>query len=140
MNQNLIKYINREILKQAASLKYSVADLAPSTETDLFNAPSLVVWSGASDATVYQDETVNWAFRAIHDAMHLETGLSFSVEHEIEMGRIQASKQSSSVLADLFFCEIAGQAQYYKQNGVFVSNQVEFTLNYLQKINSSFKK
>jgi len=129
-----IRYINSEIMTMAAKLTYSIADQAPSTELELFNSTSLVVWSGQSDNTIYQDATVNHAFRAIHDAVHIETGLGFSPQDEIEMGRIQAAKlasQCKSLLADLFYCEIAEQASYYEKNGVFIPNQVEFTQKYI---------
>lgn len=126
-----IKYINNEILKQASLLNYIVADVAPSTESDLFSSTGLVVWSGASDNTVYQDAIVNYAFRAIHDHAHKLTGLGFTIKHEIELGCIQAAKQSSDLMADLFYYEIAGQALYYKQNGVFVADQLTYMTNKL---------
>ena len=119
-------------LKQ--DLKYTVKDKAPSTELELFNSPSLVIWSGESHNTIYQDESVNWAFRAVHDDYHLKTGLGFSPEHEIEMGRIQASKIDSDILAKLFYIEIAGQAEHYLKTGQFVQDQVAFTLNALKGV------
>lgn len=131
----MIKYINYEILKLSKDLTYIVKDNAPSTELELFNETNLVIWSGASNNTIYQDETVNWAFRAIHDATHLKTGLGFSPQHEIEMGKIQAallSSQCKSLLADLFYCEIAEQAKYFSQNGTFVDDQVTFTKQFLK--------
>lgn len=133
LNRDALRYLNQSMLDLARPLRYTVKDEAPSTETALFSTPSLVVWSGASDNTIYQDAAVNYAFRAVHDKMHLETGLGFSVDHEIELGRIQASRMSSDFLAELIYCEIAGQALYYKQTGSFVPDQVAFTLKYLNK-------
>jgi hypothetical protein len=69
-------------------------------------------------------------FRAIHDSTHLITKLNFTPEHEIEMGRIQAAALASrceSLLADLFYIEIAEQAKYYLNNGIFVTDQINFT-------------
>lgn len=117
-----------KILSQASKLNYIVSDIAPSTETALFNQPSLVIWNGASVNTIWGDASVNHAFRALHDALHLKTGLDFNVESEIELGRIQAS-QYEGKLADLVYIEVAGQAEYYKQNGVFVTDQVKFTMD-----------
>lgn len=130
-----IQYINSEFLNMARGLNYSVADFAPGTENDLFNSTGLVIWSGASENTVYDCPKVNHAFRALHDAKHLETGLGFNPEQEIEMGRIQAAEMASqckSLMADLFYCEIAEQARHFQENGEFVTDQVAFTKKYLK--------
>lgn len=112
---------------------HEVRDSAPSTELELFNGPAmLVVWSGASDSTIWGDRRVNWAFRALHDALHLKTGLGFSPEVEIELGRMQAS-QYDGLLADLVYIEVAGQAEHYLRTRQFVVDQVEFTLHELRK-------
>ena len=127
-------YINNWILSQSKDLRFKVQDLAPSNEIELFNEPSLVIWSGASSDTIYQDKAVNWAFRAVHDHLHLETGLGFSPDQEIELGRIQASKCDSDLIADLIYIEVSGQAEYYLKHGKFVDDQVKFTLNALNNI------
>lgn len=127
----LIKYINNKILTQASSLLYTVKDFAPSTESELFTSTGLVVWSGSSDNTIFHDSKVNWAFRALHDQLHLKTRLDFSVDAEIELGRIQASKYDG-VMADVVYCEVARQAMYYKSTGSFVSDQVAFTKQYIK--------
>lgn len=126
--------LNAKILEQAKAVKYQVADLAPSNEVDLFNQPNtLVVWAGASDNTIFGSASVNWAFRALHDQLHRKSGLSFSIDHEVELGRIQASK-FDGILADIVYLEVAGQALFYKQNGIFVPNQVAWTLEQLRKM------
>jgi hypothetical protein len=112
--------------------RHEVKDIAPSTEIELFNSPSLVIWSGASEGTIWNDARVNWSFRALHDALHLKVGIGFSPLEEIELGRIQASRYSG-LLADLVYCEVAGQAEHYLKTGQFVIDQVEFTLNYLKQ-------
>lgn len=135
----MTNYVNNLILNQASKLRYIVADVAPSTEIDLFNGPkTLVVWSGASDATIFDDASVNWAFRALHDALHLKTGMSFSPKSEIELGRIQASQYDSQLMQDLVYIETAGQAEYYMRTGQFVSNQVTFTIEALKKLGYNF--
>lgn len=133
----MIKYINNTILHEASKIKYSVAEIAPDTFESLINSSSLVVWSGASDQTVFQDETVNWALRALHDKCHLETKLNFTPDQEIELGRIQANKyarQGQQLIADLIYIEVAEQAAYYKTHGRFLDDQVEFTLNKLKNL------
>lgn len=135
MQTNFIKYINHKILKDASSLKYTVANLAPDS-LNTIKAQSLIIWSGASDNTIYNDAVVNYAFRALHDALHIKTGLDFSPDHEIEIGRIQASKYDG-IMADLVYAETAGQALYYKINGIFLLDQTSFTRQYL--INLGYK-
>lgn len=127
----MIREVNSLILKQASKLTYRVSDVAPNTFAELLQAPSLVIWSGASDHTIFQDARVNWAFRALHDQLHIETGLDFSPEFEIELGRIQAARYTG-FMSDLVYIETAGQAEYYMKHGKFVLDQVEFTLNELR--------
>ncbi len=119
--------LNNKILKAASKLNYTVSSVAPSTAQDLFNSSSLKVWNGASENTIWNDPVVNFAFRALHDALHLKTKLDFSVDAEIEIGKIQAN-QFEGILADIVFIETTGQAEFYKQNGVFVSDQKQFTI------------
>lgn len=127
------KLINNLILKQASKLQYTVASKAPSTVEELFQAPTLVIWSGASDNTIFGDAVVNYAFRALHDSLHLKTKIGFSPAEEVELGRIQAN-QYTGLMADLVYCEVAEQARYYLRNGIFVSDQVAFTKLYLSKL------
>lgn len=135
----MTKEFNNLILKQAAAVKYTVAEQAPNTFADLIQAPTLVIWSGESDKTVWNDKTVNWAFRALHDTLHLETGLGFSPQDEIELGRIQASQYDSQLLQDLVYIEVSGQAEHYLKTGQFVADQVEFAKNNLKKLGYNLK-
>lgn len=132
MNRSIINFINNTILSQASKLKYIVKDLAPNNERDLFNEKTLVIWSGESDNTIYQDANVNQAFRALHDALHLNTRLNFSHDAEIELGRIQASQYDSQLMQDLVYCEVSLQAKYHKETGLFVQDQYNFTMNRLK--------
>lgn len=127
-----MRELNNKILKDAESLKYTVAELAPNN-VDLFNTPSLKVWSGESDNTIWNDERVNWAFRALHDKLHLETGIGFTPDEEMYIGRLQASKYEG-LLADLVYIETTEQAKYFKENGVFVSDQKLFTIEKLKLV------
>jgi hypothetical protein len=127
----MTREFNNIILKQAEKLKYTVSDIAPNSEIELFNNSGLVVWSGQSNNTIWNDAKVNHAFRALHDALHIQTRLDFSVNAEIELGRIQAN-QYQGLLADLIYCEVSEQALHYGLTGNFVADQVTFTLNKLK--------
>ena len=124
------KYVNNLILKQASKLNYRVSSNAPGTFKDLYNSTSLVIWDGASDNSWFQDASVNYAFRALHDTLHLKTMIGFTPKEEIELGRVQAN-QYTGLMADLVYSQVAGQAEYYLNNGIFVPNEVEFTSNQL---------
>ena len=128
---NIFREVNNLILTTAPT--HSVADVAPNTFKALLNQPTLVIWSGESDCTIFGDARVNWAFRALHDALHLKTGIGFTPAEEIELGRIQAN-QYTGLMVDLVYIEVAGQAEHYLKTGRFVSNQIEFTINSLRKI------
>lgn len=131
--QDLIRFVNQKIMQDAKRLTYAVSSVAPSTEIELFGSTSLVIWSGASDKTIFCDESVNWAFRALHDSMHLKTGLGFDVESEKELGRIQASQYESDVMRELIFCQITMQADHFGTTGQFVVNDFDFTMSHLKK-------
>lgn len=130
MKLDAVRYINNEILRRASNLRYNVSEFAPSNFKDLYNSTGLVIWNGASDDTIFNDANVNYAFRALHDQLHLETGIGFSVNEEIELGRIQAN-QFTGLLADLVYSEVSGQAEYFKINGIFIKDQKQYAESYL---------
>lgn len=129
-----IAAINSTILKQASKLRFQVADSAPSTIAEVKSAGTLTVWSGGSEATIFDDARVNWAFRAIHDAMHIATRLGFTIAEEIELARIHAAEQSSGLMADLVYTEVAGQAIELEATKSFIANQRLFTLTKLKQL------
>jgi hypothetical protein len=129
-----IAAVNSTILKQASQLRFQVADLAPSTFNEVASAGTLTVWSGGSDSTIFDDAKVNWAFRAIHDALHIATRLGFTVAEEVELARIHAAKQSSGLMADLIWIEVALQAKHLEATKSFISDQRSFTFEKLKQL------
>jgi hypothetical protein len=127
----MLTELKHRILKDASKLDYIVKADAPNAVQDLKSTSQLVIWSGASDQTVWGDPSVNWAFRALHDRLHISTGLGFTIPEEIELGRIQASLYDG-MLADLIYIEVAGQAEHFARTGEFIVDQVSFTLNSLR--------
>ncbi len=129
----MIREFNNTILKEASKLDYIVKADAPNDINSVLQQTQLVIWNGESDNTIWQDSAVNYAFRALHDRLHQVTGLGFNAESEIELGRIQAS-QYDGLMADLVYCEVSMQAQYYLTHSKFVENQISFTHNYLKEL------
>lgn len=127
------QYLNSEMLKQAKSISYTVSDKAPNTEADLVGQGSqhLIIWSGQSDKTIFQDASVNWAFRAIHDALHLKSGLGFSVQDEIILGNLQSSLVKCPLIAEIVRIEIVEQAKHYQLTNTFVNDQIGFMRQHL---------
>ena len=121
------------ILKEADRIRYIVKADAPNDIKQVLSQGTLTIWSGESSRTIWGNEAVNHAFRAIHDALHFVTRLGFSPNEEIELGRIQASKYDG-LLSDLVYIEVAKQAEYFLNNGVFVVDQIAFTKSELKKI------
>jgi hypothetical protein len=106
------------------------------------NTGNLLVWSGASDNTIFGDAQVNYMFRAWHDFIHIKHQLPFTQQGEHEVMLIQ--QQNVMAMEDLsddekrFVClileaEVDGQIEELKQTGKFVEDQVQFTLNYLNR-------
>lgn len=124
--------LNHRILKLAP--KHTALDIAPNTFKALESnrTASLVVWSGASEQTIYGDPTVNHAARAWHDSLHLKLGADFTVIGETRVAIEQCRLIGSDQYADILWSEIVGQVEYFEKHGSFPIDQVEFIRNYLK--------
>ncbi len=80
----------------------------------------LYVWTGASDVPLW-DPLTNWKFRAVHDVVHLEENVDFSMAGEIECFR--ATVREVEGLAPLYFSEIVLQAAVTNANKAFPEQQ-----------------
>ena len=126
--------LNSKILSLAP--KFTASDYAPSTYAELKsnNAAGLVVWSGASDNTIYGCNRVNHAFRAWHDSLHLKLGVNFDYAGELAVGLEQARLIKNDALGLIIMGEVVGQVEYLNKYGHFPIDQVEFMRNYLKGI------
>ena len=98
----------------------------------------VLVWSGASESTIFADAGVNFAFRAWHDSKHITARLPFTRAGELEALAMQkadilalydgATADSFCALLD---AEIKGQFDYCERHGAFPVNQAAFALAYL---------
>ena len=123
---------NKRILELAP--KFEAKDVAPSTFAELkANTTSgLVVWSGASENTIYGDAIVNHAFRAWHDMLHLKLNAPFNEEGETRVALEQARLIQSDNYGKLIMCEVVGQVEFFNKFGMFPTNQVEFFKQYIK--------
>lgn len=109
--------------------KYEVKDFAPETLKDIVevykNTGKLIVWSGASENTIWNTPQSNWLFRAWHDFTHIKGLYEFNNEGEASTALYQMS-QSGTILARLIDIEVNGQLEYFNKYGRFPENQIEF--------------
>ena len=121
-------------MKHIFPVKFDAKDIAPNTFQDLMsNASSrLVVWSGASDLTIYGEASSNHLFRAWHDSLHIKLNADFSLQGEIIVAREQARLIDSDAMAKIIMAEVQGQAEYFNKHGSFPIDQVAFIQDYLK--------
>lgn len=116
---------------------YTVADHAPTSLAEIVSVYTstgrLVVWSGASDQTVWQSPEANWLFRAWHDYTHILGMHEFDTDGEIATARRQIAGLDDHA-AQLVWSEIVGQLEYFNKFGKFPADQVKYTLNYMEGV------
>jgi len=121
-----MKNLNQAIIDIAP--RYNVSDNAPNTWEDLqadYKKHGIItVFAGACERSIYNNVDVNHAFRAWHDKIHLEHGLSFSYEDELEVARIHCAALPK--YADVLWADVAGQVWYYYKYGKYVKDQAAF--------------
>jgi hypothetical protein len=124
--------LNSKILKLAP--RFEAREIAPDSFEKLKanSTASLVVWSGASDKTIYGDSSVNHAFRAWHDSLHLKLNADFSSTGERLVALEQARLISGDSLGMVLMAEIVGQLEYFQVHGSFPVDQVEFIKQYVK--------
>lgn len=146
-----IKLLEIWIEKESHKVPYSVCDNAPNTFNEMvrsYKANKIFFVNGeASDTTIYSHKRYNIMFRAIHDKMHYNTGLTFSFEDEktlsdvteiefrdwaIECGYIDFCPKTVDNVCKIIEAEIKGQIEYYEKYKKYIDNQKEFVLQYLK--------
>ncbi|WCD56144.1 hypothetical protein [Caulobacter phage KSC] len=117
---------------------WDVSDLAPSSLNGLTlhvrQAGRVVVWSGASDNTIFGDPEHNYAFRAWHDAMHYALQLDFSIAGEAGVAFAQCSDlldkygldDETTEFCAIILAEIIGSAHWFQLMGEFPADQVKY--------------
>lgn len=116
---------------QTKGLRYTISDNAPSTRIELGAEPSLVVWSGASNQTIFKDPQTNYLFRAWHDTLHIRYNLDFTSKDETILADISRAIIGGT-LGDIFHAEIYGQLKHLETFGVYPTNQAAFITNWLE--------
>lgn len=136
--------LDRDLSLMVARLAppHEVRDNAPETFADLMLCRDrLVIWSGASDGTIWGPPAFNWAFRAWHDGHHLASerhtfdldGETLACEAQcLELLRI-ADNAITRRWCHILRAEIIGQAEYLACTGAFPIDQYAFTTERLSQ-------
>jgi hypothetical protein len=118
---------------------YEPSDEAPSTfegvkaayRSAMMKRHAFPVWSGGSDATIYQSPEANFAFRYLHDTAHVECSGDFTFEGErktalhMAQGVIQAF--GDSLETRIYLADSLGQVHFHAQTGgQFPADQAAF--------------
>jgi hypothetical protein len=129
--------LDRAILQAAARLRWEARPDAPDTFEALRAAHArtglVVVSSLYSERTIYGSPRVNWAQRALHDALHLKHGCDFSRHGELSCAAeatVRAVRRGSD--RDLMRADAIGQVEHYFAFGAFPADQRAFVLDYLE--------
>lgn len=108
----------------------NIKELREWYKSNTLNVDSLPVYDGGSDDTIFGSREVNFAFRAWHDALHLENNLGFSQEDELTMAMLHCKELRLMGISeddcDLMFNDVAGQVLYYYNSKEFINNQQHF--------------
>ena len=127
-------------------VSYVVSSDAPETYHEMVefyeSTGYFCIYDGGGESIWGSDYNVK--FRAIHDAMHYHTGLTFSLKDEKVLSEYSAiefmnqarklgySTEVSQAVYELINAEIKGQIEYYESNGDFLLDQVTYIKRYLQ--------
>lgn len=126
----LDRAFDQAILALAPS--FEARSVAPATFADLMTCGRMIVWDGASGATIYGDAQVNFAFRAWHDFEHKAGRYGFMLAGETAACEAQIAtllRRFPSAPARwlrIIRAEVIGQAEHYAETGMFPMDQAAF--------------
>lgn len=145
MNNPLSRGFNvavQTITRRIFPCGYDVSDNAPEDYDSLLShhkkTGRVLVWSGASDQTIFACRETNYSFRAWHDSKHILRKLPFTQAGECAAMKAQQSDICAlydGPQADYYYvildAEIMGQFHYNAARGGFPVDQMGFVSAYL---------
>jgi len=147
----VILEITRAMFPQGFDVSRDAPETIEGLRAHVARTGRMIVTDANSETTIYGRASVNVAFRAWHDATHLETGADFSLEGESAVCEAQckrvalhASPQSFPAqarrFAEIIRAEIIGQARHFATHGVFPVAQAAFVAAYMQQPNAALAR
>jgi hypothetical protein len=103
----------------------------------------IMVWTGESEQSIFGQASVNHAFRAWHDYVHVLYDLPFTKAGEHRVMRIQQTHvdtlggfeftpEEKNLFYKLLECEVDGQLEHLIKTGEFVKDQRAFATTYME--------
>ena len=88
----------------------------------------LPVFNGECEDTIYGSPEANYAFRYMHDVVHVQLGLEFDVADEIAAAKAQRRMLGHLTPEEerVFFIDTIGQSLWHTITGDFLENQEVF--------------
>lgn len=135
----LSRFVNQQALHitRVTGINYEESENAPDsyrTVIKAFNQAFTLgkvfkVYAGASENTIYDSPSTNWAFRFWHDYTHYAMQLDFSPEQEKLVGERQCAMVANefgygSLEWQLMHLDTVGQVEYFEEYGVFIKDQL----------------
>ena len=111
-----------------AKAPQSLTDMIAAENTRPFAYP---VSHDNCETTIYQDcpdggQSVNMAFRAWHDALHIIRQLDTNTLDEVEIGMIHVDAIVGEHEKAIILCDTVGQSMYYDRFNSFPTDQARF--------------
>jgi hypothetical protein len=99
-----------------------------------YTMPSIPVFSGGSEATIYSSNRYNFAARAWHDSIHINKRLDFSMADEIKVMNEQVRQMKQRAVQfqlsnddyQAIKYDVGGQVLYYYKHKEYVKDQAAF--------------
>lgn len=130
--------LNTFILEKAKELKF-VSGVFEEVDFSTFKQETeqngyMKISSEYCENTIFGDPEVNIAFRAWHDATHLQLneGFDYMAETRVAFAQIAELPREWEYERLLILTEVVAQAAYHQKTGGFVENQRLFTINTLR--------
>lgn len=128
------KRLNDWIIERAEGINYFAYEGLPEMKFEEFKEETktrgtMPISADHCENSIFASKSVNVAFRAWHDQVHIEMNEDFGYCAESRV----AFKQAAELPEDwgyekmLIMCEIIGQAMHHDKYNEFVGNQMEFT-------------
>jgi len=122
---------------------FDVADTAPQTLEELIDhihrTGRMLVWSGASDRTIFACPETNYAFRAWHDFHHWKRLLPFTdagersvcVQQVADLTELYGEGDITVSMCRVVYAEVVGQLIHKREFGAFPNDQRAFAEAFL---------
>lgn len=128
-NENQIHFVEIDPVENYKSMSEYYKEMKKSFD----ETGHVIIWTGASDNTIFGEPHINHIFRAWHDMTHYYYNQPFNFGGESTVATIQCSELPTDWIfeRELITAEVLGQNQYYRIHREYVVDQRQFAYDYL---------